>query len=78
MAELSTLLGFFESKRKRNHSPIKQITITRYIKKEELSTNLGFFEWPERQHYHKVTKSKDNLTFKLYFSKINQRQKPEF
>ena len=70
MAELSTLLGFFESKRKRNHSPIKQITITRYIKKEEFST-----DW---QHYHKVTKSKDNLTVKLYFSKINQRQKPEF
>ena len=39
MAELSTLLGFFESKRKRNHSPIKQITITRYIKKEEFSTD---------------------------------------
>ena len=34
MAELSTLLGFFESKRKRNHSSIKQITITRYIKRK--------------------------------------------
>ena len=32
----------------------------------------------ERLHYHKVTKLKDNLTFKLYFNKINQRQKPEF
>ena len=38
MAELSTLLGFFESKRKRNYSPIKQIPIPRYIKMEELST----------------------------------------
>ena len=76
MAELSTLLGFSESKRKRMYDSYAYTSLFIYI-----VNNICIIytkNWPERLHYHKVPKLKDNLTFKLYLSKINQRQNPEF
>ena len=75
MAELSTLSGFFESKRKRMYDSYAYASLLIYIVNNNC---IIYYDWPERIHYHKVTKLKDNLTFKLYFSNINRRQKPEF